>query len=59
MPKMPEIKYPDPPPTIDQAAMQADANDRLKRRKGRASYVFGGSGGGAPTVVSGKTLTGQ
>ena len=60
-PKMPPqapIKYPDPPPTIDQASVQSEAADRLRRRRGRASYVFGGNQL-SPVSVSSKTLTGQ
>lgn len=55
------VKLPDPPPTIDQAAQNAEANDKLRRRKGRAAYVFGGKTSGAmqATPVATKTLTGS
>jgi hypothetical protein len=54
------VKLPDPPPTIDQAANNAEANDRLRRRKGRSAYVFGGNSGALSTgQVGTKNLTGQ
>jgi hypothetical protein len=54
------VKLPDPPPTIDQAAQNAEANDRLRKRKGRSAYIFGGNSGALSTTAVGtKTLTGQ
>lgn len=54
------VKLPDPPPTVDTAAQNAEANDKLRRRKGRAAYVFGGKTGVMQaTPVATKTLTGS
>lgn len=46
------------PPRVDEAAASIDAADRLRRRRGRNSYIFGGKAPG-PTAVATKTLTGQ
>lgn len=57
----PPVRLPDPPPTVDQASINAEEGDRLRRRKGRSAYIFGGKEAGqmaAPTAAS-KTLTGQ
>lgn len=49
----------DPAPTIDEAADSAEESDRLRRRKGRSAYVFGGNSGALSTgQVGTKTLTG-
>jgi len=58
--KPPPVKLPDPPPTVDQASQNAEANDKLRRRKGRAAYVFGGKTNALQsTPVATKTLTGS
>ena len=54
------VRLPDPPPTVDQASQNAEASDKLRRRKGRAAYVFGGKTGAMqPTPVATKSLTGS
>jgi len=57
-PKPQPVVLPDPPPTIDQASQAAEDSNRLRRRKGRNAYIFGGAQPG-PTPVGQKTLTGQ
>jgi hypothetical protein len=48
-------------PTIDQAAMQAEQNDAMRRRrlKGRQRYMQRQPANDAPGNVGVKTLTGQ
>jgi hypothetical protein len=57
-PKAAPIVLPDAPPTIDQASKAAEDSDRLRRRKGRKDYIFGGATN-APVSVGQKTLLGQ
>lgn len=57
-PKPQPVVLPDPPPTIDQASQAAEESNRLRRRKGRNKYLFGGMEPG-PTPVGSKVLTGQ
>lgn len=63
MPKAPKpAKMPaeQPTPTIDQAAQQAEEQNRMRRRKGRGAYMLNrqSTGAGSPAVAT-KTLTGQ
>lgn len=59
VPKAPTPIAPPPVPTVDQAAVRAEQDMRLRRRKGRSAYIMAGRTGGiAPTVAS-KQLTGQ
>ncbi len=54
------VKMPDPPPTIDETTQAAESEDRLRRRRGRSSYVFGGNAMSATQVSTAqKQLTGQ
>lgn len=39
-PKAPNIPAPVPPPTIDQASVNAEQADRLRQRKGRLSTLL-------------------
>lgn len=61
-PKAPAPPAPPPPvPTVDQAAVRAEDEMRVRRRRGRGPYVVAGklgSKGVAPTVAT-KSLTGQ
>lgn len=59
-PKAPPLPPPPPPvPTVDEAAMRAEDDMRLRRRRGRGPYVVAGKGKSAPPVVASKNLTGQ
>lgn len=61
MPKAPTPIAPPPVPTVDQAAVRAEDEMRIRRRRGRGPYVVAGKLGGkgaAPTVAT-KVLTGQ
>lgn len=58
-PKPQPVVLPDPPPTIDQASKAAEDSDRLRRRKGRSSYIFGGKNPSAPVSIGTKTLLGS
>lgn len=61
MPKAPTPVAPPPVPTVDQAAVRAEDEMRIRRRRGRGPYVVAGklgSKGAAPTVAT-KVLTGQ
>lgn len=58
-PKQEPIKMPDPPPQVDQAAKNAEDNDRLRRRRRNASYVFGGRADTGPINSASKSLLGQ
>lgn len=54
------VKMPDPPPTIDETTQATESEDRLRRRRSRASYVFGGNAMAATqTSTAQKQLTGQ
>lgn len=58
MPKIPEPKEPPPAPTIDEARANADMNDRLRKRKGRKSFIFAGKQDSMANVGT-KKLTGE
>ena len=58
-PKAPTPVIPPPAPTIDVAARAAEDAMRLRRRKGRGGYVFGGKAPAAPISAGTKALTGQ
>ncbi|MBP6748417.1 MAG: hypothetical protein KA144_02155 [Xanthomonadaceae bacterium] len=62
-PKIPAQRTPEPappPPTIDQAQVNADQADRLRRRRGRLATIFAGkSGGGSAPTAGTNTMTGQ
>lgn len=50
---------PDPAPTIDQAAKAREAEDIMRRRKGRAATILtGAQGAGTPTTAT-KALLGE
>lgn len=54
------VKMPDPPPTIDETTAATESEDRLRRRRGRSSYIFGGNAMASTQVSTAqKTLTGQ
>lgn len=59
IPAAPTPVAPPPAPTIDVAAQAAEDANRLRRRRGRASYIFGGKAAPAPVMTGTKTLTGQ
>lgn len=46
------------PPTIDMAAQNQAAADRIRMRRGVLQNIYGGSSGSAPSVAT-KTLMGQ
>ena len=46
------------PPTIDTAAQNRAAMDRIRMRRGVLANIYGGSGGAAPSVGA-KSLMGQ
>lgn len=59
-PKMPTPVAPPPTPTIDDAAQSRDANDVMRRRKGRAAALYAGkNGGGVGATSAAKILTGD
>lgn len=57
---MPAQQQAAPTPTIDQAAQLAEEQDRMKRRRGRQSYMLSprGQSAGSPNVGT-KQLVGQ
>jgi hypothetical protein len=59
-PKPPKVPAPEPPPSpimVDQDRVARDTQDRLRRRRGRASTVLsGGLGDSAGTVGLKKAL---
>lgn len=59
-PKMPPPQQIPKPPTLDQAAQNADQNDMLRRRRGRAADILTGTKGDlvAPNIGT-ATLLGQ
>jgi len=59
MPKAPTPIAPPPVPTVDQAAVRAEDEMRIRRRRGRGPYVVAGKTGGAAPTVATKVLTGQ
>lgn len=59
MPKAPTPVAPPPVPTVDQAAVRAEDEMRLRRRRGRGPYVVAGKTGSAAPTVATKVLTGQ
>lgn len=59
----PPAPPPPPPPTTDQAAMDSDAANRARKRKGRAATILSEGGdsqtlGGQAETVSGAQLLG-
>lgn len=46
-------------PTVDQAAQQAEDQQRIRKRRGRASYMLSQQGNAGQPNVGTKTLTGQ
>lgn len=46
-------------PTVDQAAANESTANRLRQRRGVLATMFGGTGGGTPSSVGTKSLTGQ
>lgn len=59
-PKPPPAPKPPPPvPTVDEAAVRAEDEMRLRRRKGRRAFVMAGKTPQAAPVVGRNTLTGQ
>lgn len=60
-PKTPTPTAPPAAPTVDQAAVRAEDENRLRRRRGRSPYVLAGRmGSQAGTVnVGTKSLTGE
>lgn len=59
MPKAPTPIAPPPVPTVDQAAVRAEDEMRIRRRRGRGPYVVAGKKAGAAPTVATKVLTGQ
>lgn len=59
VPKAPKVIAPPPTPTIDEAAMRAEDEMRVRRRRGRGAFVVAGKTRGAAPVVATKQLTGQ
>lgn len=58
-PKTPKIPAPVPPPTLDQASLNAEQNDRLRQRKGRASTLLSPDVSERAAPVLQKSLLGQ
>jgi hypothetical protein len=59
-PKAPPLPPPPPPvPTVDEAAVRAEDELRLRRRKGRGPYIMAGRTKSAAPTVATKNLTGQ
>ena len=59
-PKVPNIPPPPKPPTIDQAAQDADAQSLIRRRRGRAADILTGTSGDMTTPPTGAaTLLGN
>ncbi len=57
-PKPPKAPKPIPVPTIDYAAMQAEKDANLHRRRGRKGNVFAGARPQAPVLTGTHTLLG-
>lgn len=53
-----EVQTDGMPPTIDMAAQNQAALDRIRMRRGVLSNIYGGSSGSAPSVGT-KSLMGQ
>ena len=58
-PKTPNIPAPVPPPTIDQASVNAEQNDRLRQRQGRLSTLISPDMPDAGATVGTKSLLGS
>ena len=59
-PKAPPMPAPPPPvPTIDEAAVRAEDEMRMRRRRGRSPYIMAGKTPQMAPVVARNTLTGQ
>jgi len=51
---------PVPVPTVDEAAVEAESNDKMRRRKGQASTILAGGGDLVPpSTQTGAKLLGQ
>jgi hypothetical protein len=59
IPAAPKIVAPPPTPTIDEAAVRAEDEMRIRRRRGRGAYVVAGKNRSAAPTVATKQLTGQ
>ena len=59
IPKAPAVVAPPPVPTVDQAAVRAEDEMRLRRRRGRGPYTVAGKLKSAAPTVATKQLTGQ
>lgn len=59
IPKAPTPVAPPPVPTVDQAAVRAEDEMRVRRRRGRGPYVLAGKTKSAAPSVATKQLTGQ
>lgn len=57
--KGPKPQPPTPPPTIDQAKVAAEANDRLSKRQSRAATYVSTDAGRKEGGVGAKMLMGQ
>lgn len=58
-PSAPKISTPPPPPTIDQARVDADRADIARGRRGRAATFLADEQGRGTGSVAVKTLLGQ
>lgn len=58
IPDAPEIPDPVAAPTIDDAVRSRQDQDRLRRRRGVLANIYGGAGGGKPTVGTATLLGG-
>lgn len=59
VPKAPTPIAPPPVPTLDQAAIRAEDEMRMRRRRGRSPYILAGRVKAAAPTVASKVLTGQ
>ena len=55
----PKIQTPPPPPTVDQARLDADQADKFLNRQGRGGTFVSSSAGRAEGGYGFKALTGQ
>ena len=58
-PKTPQVPAPIPPPTIDQASINAEQSDRLRQRKGRLSTLSSPNLSDRGAAVQQKSLLGS
>lgn len=59
VPKAPAPVVAPPVPTVDQAAVRAEDEMRMRRRRGRSPYILAGRVKAAAPTVASKVLTGQ